>query len=132
MKENYTYRAVLDSSEEGFINIIFPDFDNSVTSVEAGENPIEAAQEWLALNIAACEEEGLPTPEESILPVDLDDNQSLVFINVWMPYHRAKEKIVYVKKTLTIPQYLDILGKENKLNFSEILTNGLKQALHLK
>lgn len=35
------------------------------------------------------------------------------------------------KKTLTIPQRLDLLAKEKNINFSAVLVNGLKQELGL-
>jgi len=55
----------------------------------------------------------------------------LAYINVWMPYHRTKIKEVYVKKTLTIPVWLDMLAKENNINFSATLVKGLKEELGL-
>ncbi|MGB8956234.1 MAG: hypothetical protein WCC10_12750, partial [Tumebacillaceae bacterium] len=37
-----------------------------------------------------------------------------------------------VKKTLTIPQWLNDIAEENKINFSQILQDALKQTLGIK
>ena len=41
-------------------------------------------------------------------------------------------KIAYVKKTLTIPSYLDILAKNKNINFSQVLQEALKEKLLIK
>ena len=51
MKDNYTYAAIFDYSEEGYINIEFPEFENLFTSVDIDSDPIQAAQEILALEL---------------------------------------------------------------------------------
>ena len=45
---------------------------------------------------------------------------------------RRYEKEIYVKKNVTIPQWLDILAKENKVNYSAALVKGLKIALGME
>ena len=127
MRDNYTYPAIIDETEGGHINIIFPDFDNATTCVADDESIIEAAQDFLALMIADREDSGRALPEERLM-----DAQHIIYINVWMPYHRTKIKEVYVKKTLTIPVWLDMLAKENNINFSATLVKGLKEALGLE
>ena len=38
----------------------------------------------------------------------------------------------FIKKTVTIPEYLNILGVRNNLNFSQILAEGLREKLKIK
>ena len=132
MKDNYTYVAIIDESEKGFINISFPDFDGAMTCVPQGEDYVVAAQDFLALMIADMEDTGRTLPEMKTVEYILDKGQREVYINVWMPYHRTKIKEVYVKKTLTIPLWLDMLAKENNVNFSATLVKGLKEILGLE
>ena len=128
MKENYTYPVILEPDGR-YINIRIPAFD-AVSYVEAGEDPIPAAQDLLTLEILSREEEGAPLPDAE--PVTPDGpGQSVVYVNIWMPYHRSKVKETYVKKTLTIPVWLDLLAKEGKINFSATLTEALKAKLSL-
>lgn len=133
MKENYTYPAVIDYNEEGFINITFPDFNNVCTCIQNNENYIMAAQDALMLAILDIEESGGRLPKQMRTEeINIKENQKIVYINIWMPYHRAKTKIVYTKKTLTIPTWIDELAKANNINFSATLVEAIKEKLHLK
>ncbi|HAB93146.1 MAG TPA: type II toxin-antitoxin system HicB family antitoxin [Lachnospiraceae bacterium] len=131
MKDNYTYPVIFDYSEPPYTQILFPDFGFRRTEAAHDEDPVMMAQEWLALTIGAYEDEGIQLPAPGT-DIHLNQDQKLVFINIWMPYHRSKEKVIYTKKTLTIPQWLDILAKESNINFSETLTEALKEKLHIK
>ena len=131
LKENYTYPAIIDFEEEGFVNISFPAFENAVTSVESGEDYIATAQELLALMIREYEEEKKALPLMDV-NIKSKENQQVVYINIWMPYYRGEIKEIYVKKTLTIPAWLDVLAKKNNVNFSAILVEGIKRHLGLE
>ena len=129
MKDNYTYPVLLEPSEDGMTDLFFPGFDG-VTCIHRGEDPIRAAQDYLAMEIKSYEDDGRPLPAEN-LPVEVSEGQKLIYVNLWMPYHRSKVKETYIKKTLTIPLWLDMLARENNINFSATLAEGLKRKLHL-
>ena len=131
MENNYTYPAIFDYSEEGIVNVFFPDFPETFTSAENEKEAVFEAQEVLGLTIKEYEDSGRELPADSDLP-DVDPTQKLVYINIWMPYYRSKIKEVYVKKTLTIPEWLNVLALQNDLNFSAILVDGIKEKLNLK
>lgn len=57
------------------------------------------------------------------------DIVSLVTVNV-SEYKRKNDNRV-VKKTFIIPNYLNELGKEKGINFSEVMTSALKERLSL-
>ena len=128
MKENYTFPALLDFNDEGFINVSFPDLPEAITCVETGDDYITAAQEALALVIKDRLDTKDDIPEPS-LDIEPEVGQKVVFINIWLPYHRKNVKEVYVKKTLTIPAWLDVLARESQINFSAVLVEGLKAKL---
>jgi hypothetical protein len=48
-----------------------------------------------------------------------------------MPPVRDRINNKVVKKTLTIPQWLNVEAERQGVNFSMVLQNGLKQYLHL-
>ncbi len=129
MTDNYTYPAIISENELGGKDIRFPDFNDATTCTS--ENVIETAQDFLALVISDYEDckKNVPRVQQDYV---LEEGQQLIYINVWMPYHRTKMKEVYVKKTLTIPAWLDVLAKENNVNFSAVLVKGLKEHLGLE
>lgn len=129
LKDNYTYPAIVEKDEEGFTNISFPSFD-VMTCVQEGGDFIPAAQDLLALTIKDYEDNNRPVPPENI-EFSPEQGQKLVYINLWMPYHRSTIKETYVKKTLTIPVWLNILANQSNINFSATLVSALKSTLGL-
>jgi antitoxin HicB len=133
MKDNYTFPVIIDYSEEDYINLLFPDFEIAITCADHNDDYILIAQEYLALVIRDYEEQNKEIPKASkVESIKTDNNQTIIYVNIWMPYHRSTIKETYIKKTLTIPVWLDILAKNNNLNFSSILVNGLKRELNIK
>lgn len=126
MKENYVYPAKI-KCDKNRCQITFPDFPNmSIVEETTKEDAVRYAQEYLAHEILDYEarNEELPTSDE--------DMTDVIYIHIWMPYYRNAAKEIYVKKNVTIPQYLDILAKENKVNYSAALVKGIKSALGIE
>lgn len=126
MKENYIYPAKIKQEGTSF-QIKFLDFPNSsLVEADTKEEAIRSAQECLALEILDYES------RNQKLPVPTEDVTDVIFIHIWMPYFRNASKEIYVKKNVTIPQWLDILAKENKVNYSAALVKGIKLALGIE
>ncbi len=129
MKENYMYPVKLKETQEGCL-VTVPDFPGQMTAAGSEEEAILAAQELLALCISSNEDMGGQNPEPSRLDqIVTEEGEKLVYVHLWMPYFRQIQKVIYVKKTLTIPKWLDEMAKEKNVNFSAILVKGLKAEL---
>ncbi len=63
---------------------------------------------------------------------ELKEGEFVVYVNVWLPYEFSKVKVVNTKKTLTIPNHLNMLGQYKNINFSKILTEALEKELNVK
>lgn len=128
MKESYIYPAVFSKGEEGETQIRFVDFPEISTYSESAiiEDVVKVAQEALALTIIGYEDENRQLPEPSAYV------EGAVYIHVWMPYYRKRVKEIYVKKTVTIPKWLNIMAKENKINFSAAMVRGIKEELGIE
>lgn len=131
MKDIYIYPAIFDYEEDG-ISISFPDLPGCFSSGDNDEDAVRSAKEALSLHIYSMEEDKdiIPNPTP-FSKIKVEKNQIVVPIEVWMPYHRSQIKTVYVKKTLTIPNWLDSLAKLNNINFSQVLQEALKAKLNL-
>ncbi len=126
MKENYIYPAKIECDKD-LVRIEFLDFPNmSPVEADTKEDAIHFAQECLALEILDYES------RNQELPVPTDNETNVVYIHIWMPYYRNASKEIYVKKNVTIPQWLDILAKENKVNYSAALVKGIKLLLGIE
>lgn len=130
---NLTYPAIITNEDDVFY-IGFPDFENEFygTYGETFEEALEMGKEYLVLKLMDFEEEKKEFPNSSKildLKKELKSNQELAYINLNYSYEKSLVNISYVKKTLTIPSYLDILAKNKNINFSHLLQEALKKEL---
>ena len=125
MKENYVYPAIVRKMGEE-IEVSFLDFPDLIAVADDENEIIRAAQEVLALTILDYVDQGKKLPEPSMA------SGNIIYIHVWMPYFNNTTKEIYVKKSVTIPQWLDILAKERNINFSAALVKGVKKELGIE
>lgn len=129
MKSTYVYPAVFHYSDDG-ISVSFPDLPGCFSAAETDEEALRMAQEALALHLYGLEQDGEPIPNPSeARQVTLGDSEVVALIRVWMPPFRDEMQNRAVKKTLTIPRWLDDIALEHKVNFSHILQQGLMEYL---
>ena len=130
---NLTYPVII-TYEDNVFYIGFPDFEKEFynTYGDTFEEAVEMGKEYLVLLLEELENEKkeFPTPSKIKKVKELlEDNQELVYISLNYEYEKSLVKIAYVKKTLTIPSYLDILAKNKNINFSQVLQEALKEKL---
>ena len=125
MKENYVYPAIVRKMGEE-IEVSFLDFPDLIAVADDENEIIRAAQEVLALTILDYVDQGKKLPEPSMA------SGNIIYIHVWMHYFKNTTKEIYVKKSVTIPQWLDILAKERNINFSAALVKGVKKELGIE
>ncbi|MCK5764074.1 MAG: type II toxin-antitoxin system HicB family antitoxin, partial [Clostridiales bacterium] len=68
----------------------------------------------------------------SIKNIEIKDNETLILIDVWMLPVRDQMKNKAVKKTLTIPKWLNDVAIKNDINFSQLLQSAIKEYLGIK
>lgn len=129
--EKYNYPAIF-TYEDDTIYIEFPDFENCFTDASNEDEAFFYAQEILELCMYDMDQKRLELPKrKDIQQMKLKSNQVIVLFTVSMKQVRDKVRNEYVKKTLTLPKWLDELGKENKVNFSMLLQNAIIDYLGL-
>lgn len=60
------------------------------------------------------------------------ENQIISFVRLNLEYEIAKVKQALKNKTVVLPVWLDILAQEQKINFSQLLQQALKEELKIK
>lgn len=125
----FLYYAIFEIADDG-INVRFPDLDGAFTGAKDMHEALSLAKDLLAgwLINAQDDNETLPTPS---LPSDFDTNKNelTIPIEVNLEFYRAKFDNQIIKKTLTIPKYLNIEAENVGINFSQLLTEALKEKL---
>jgi len=129
--DTYIFPCVFIYKDDG-ISIYFPDLDGCVSFGENEQQAFHNAKEALTLHLYGMEQDNEPIPNASMIKdVALDENEQALFIEAFMPAFRAKQANKFIKKTLTIPEWLNILAEKNDINFSQLLQSALKERLHL-
>lgn len=123
-----TYPAIFTFEDDGYW-VEFIDlkgcFSEGVTLAEAMEN----AKEALGLYLEDLKE--YPKCTEDIKHVALENNQIISFISVNMAEHKRKYENKSVKKTLSIPAWLNTIAERENVNFSQILQKALMETLNV-
>ncbi len=104
--------------------VTIPDLNNGMTQGKSIEDAIAMAEDFIGTTSL---EEDLPASNCVLPKVRQDETVTLVRVNV-SEYQRKNDNKV-VRKSVTIPNYLNELGQEKRINFSEVLTNALKVKL---
>ncbi|ABB14034.1 type II toxin-antitoxin system HicB family antitoxin [Carboxydothermus hydrogenoformans] len=131
-KDLYVFPAIFDYAEDG-ISVEFPDLPGCLTCGDNTEEALKNAKEALELHLYGMEKDNEPIPEPT--PIDkikIESNQVLVLVEAWMPLVRSEMDNKAVKKTLTIPKWLNDLAEKKKINFSRVLQQALKEQLGIK
>lgn len=130
MKDNYVYPAIFYDDADG-IAIEFPDFPGCLPCAHSMEEAFKNAREALELHLYSMEEDGeaIPEPRRVADVKPVDDSGSIVMIEAWMPPFREKMLNKSTNKTVTIPRWLDILARREKVNYSHLLQESLKNYL---
>lgn len=131
-KDVYVYPAIFDYAEDG-ISISFPDLPGCFSCAWSDEEALRMAREALGVHLWAMEDDNDEIPEPTSLDkISVEDNERAVLIEVFMPLIRTAEDNKAVKKTLTIPAWMDSAAKANNINFSLLLQNAILNVLKRK
>ena len=127
-KINYVYPAQFVNEENGTISVYFPDLEGCYTYDDTMEGAILMAKEALEGYIEVLLEidKTLPKPSEIS---DVKIENGFVMLVVADVNNMAKENIP-VKKTLTIPKWLDREATKAHFNFSSVLKEALIDKLN--
>jgi len=128
----YAYPAIFTPENTGY-SIVFPDLDGCYTCGETLEDGLEMARDVLALVLYGYEREGrdIPVPSERTT-LGLKDGEFVNHIVCDTMVYRKLHNNKAVKKTLTLPQWLNEEAMNIGINFSQVLQEALLQKLNYK
>lgn len=128
----YIYPAVFTPEENGQFSICFPDIENCFTCGDNLEDGISMAEDVLSLTLTHLEDEGRKIPEASAINSLAAENGAFAtYISCDTAAYRRLINNMSVKKTLTIPSWLNDSAMAAGLNFSQVLQDALKKQLNL-
>lgn len=126
------YPAIFHEAEEGGFWVEFPDLPECLSQGENLEECYEMASEALGLAITSRQEanEELPLPS---LPGTLKNvDGTIIVVEFDLLAYKRKHCSKSIKKTLTIPEWLNDAAMNAGINFSKVLQDALKAQLNLQ
>lgn len=131
-KDTYIYPAIFDYADDG-ISIEFPDLPGCLSCAETDEEALYMAKDAMRGWILVSEDASEKIPEATPLKdINLEPNQRAVLVDVCLAMYREAHKNRSIKKTLTIPAWLNEIAEKEHINFSFVLQNALKEQLQRK
>jgi len=128
----YVYPAILTKEENGQYSVNFPDIKNCYTGGDDMVDALEMAEDVLCLTLYNMEKDGkeIPSPSDS-KTFEIDENSVVTLVRCDTNFYKRYYENKSVKKTLTIPMWLNERAERANVNFSGILQEALKTHLQI-
>ena len=124
------YPAIFHFAEEGGFWISFPDFPDCFTQGDNMQQAYEMASDALGLAITSLldEQSTLPSPTPPYQIIS-KEKEVCVIIEFDLLAYKKRTNSKAVKKTLSIPEWLNEEALRLGLNFSQVLQEALMQKI---
>ena len=128
----YVYPAVFTPEEKGMYSVNFPDIEGCYTCGDDLSDAIYMAEDVLAFVLYDYErdEKDIPTPS-SPDSIALSAGEFVNYIACDTLVYQKRHNNKAVKKTLSIPEWLNEAATIAGVNFSQVLQDALKAQLGL-
>lgn len=125
------YPAIFHKAEEGGFWVTFPDIPECMTQGDDMQQAYEMAVEALGLSLVTLEENKEELPAATY-PEDIKaDDGILVIVEFDREEYLRRNSSKAVKKTLSIPEWLNEAAIRQNINFSQVLQEALMNKLNV-
>jgi predicted RNase H-like HicB family nuclease len=126
----YVYSAIFTPLPSGGYDVRVPDLPGCITCGKNLADAIEMAEDAIAMWLSDAEDnqETIPAPCEKI---DVEHPQFINLVVADTDEYRRENDNRAVKKTLTIPNWLNSKAEKAGVNFSQTLQTALKKQLNI-
>lgn len=124
----YVYPAIFTPLPSGEFDARIPDLPGCITCGKNLADAIEMAEDAAAMWLCDAEDnqENIPSPSEKL---DVNHPQFINLVVADTTEYRRENDNRAVKKTLTIPSWLNAKAEKAGINFSQTLQDALKERL---
>jgi len=128
----YVYPAIFTKEDKGMYSVHFPDLEGCYTCGEDLPEALYMAEDVLAFTLYDYERSktNIPAPTE-MNSIQLSDNEFVNMIYCDTIGYQKRNNNKAVKKTLSIPEWLNEAATAANINFSQVLQDALKAKLNL-
>lgn len=128
----YVYPAIF-TPEDGAYSVLFPDLDGCYTCGDDLTDAMYMANDVLAFTLYDYEKNGraIPKPSSS-KDIETEGDAFVSYVMCDTLEYQKTNNNKAVKKTLSIPEWLNEMATDANINFSQVLQNALKEQLHVQ
>ena len=138
------YPAIFHRTIEGGYIVVFPDFDYGATEGQTLEQAMEMAEDYIGTYLYDDFIKGKDLPKASninkiSLEIPEDEKEFYIegesfktLVSLDMMKYVNECKSATVRKNVTIPSWLNEMGKNHNLNFSNLLQEAIKKELDIE
>ena len=128
MSTKYAYPAIFTPEENGGFSVVFPDLEGCFTCGDDMADALFMAEDALALVLYGYESDGREIPAPSKMEdLKLNAGEFVNSVACDTMEYRKRFNNKAVKKTLTIPEWLNETAMAMNINFSQVLQDALIQ-----
>lgn len=128
----YVYPAIFSPEENGQYSVRFPDLDGCYTGGDNMADAIEMAQDALCLFLYHEEVDKREIKKASDMKsVKTEEGETVSLIACDTMEYRKYFGKQAVRKTVTLPAWLNTMAEDADISFSSVLQNALKEKLGL-
>jgi len=121
----YGYYATIKRTEDGYLGH-FQDIQVEETHARSYMKLIKKLQNELSVILLGYYENNINLPNSTdVADIKTEADEFVTYIEIDLDMVLVRSKNEYVKKTVSIPRYLNLLGVKAKVNFSQLLTDAL-------
>lgn len=128
----YAYPAVFTPEKDGGYSVYFPDIEGCYTQGDNMADAIFMAEDALELMLYEYEEGNKEMPKPSDLQkIKSNEGEIVSYVSADTLKYRKRFNNKAVKKTLSIPEWMNEAAMRENINFSQVLQDALVQRLNL-
>jgi len=128
----YLFPAVITEEENGLFDVYFPDIPDCYTSGESLMDALYMAEDVLAFTLYTYERDNKTIPSPSgVHDIKCSKCSFVNIISCDTLEYQKRNNNKAVKKTLTIPEWLNELAVKADINFSQVLQEALKKKMNV-
>lgn len=126
----HLYPAVFTEEQDGY-SVTFPDFEGCFSEGDTLEEAYEMAFDALGLYLENTEKEFEYPKASNPKNIKTSENEFVVMVEFDIVEYLKKSSNKAIKKTLTIPTWLNEMAVKENINFSQTLQNALMEQLKI-
>lgn len=127
MKRHF-FPSIFTQEEIGY-SVRFPDLKGAFSEGDTMDEAYEMAVDAIGLYLLDGTSCTIPSKVSELSDIEVHDNEFLVLIEFDEINYMKKHANQSVKKTLSIPSWLNEMALQKNINFSQILQDALKNQL---